>query len=98
MLGQAGPAHAGENDLLLGVDVGDGPAQATFEHVRGWGVGTPRAVVQDDLLNPEGFRHAPFSEPGRTLFVKGVWLCFPVGATHHPRAGAAGCTLYVKTG
>jgi hypothetical protein len=54
--------------------------------------------VQDDLLNPEGFRHAPFSEPGRTLFVKGVWLCFPVGATHHPRAGAAGCTLYVKTG
>jgi len=71
------------------------PPSSTFEDGAS---GTPRAVVQDDLLNPEGFRHAPFSEPGRTLFVKGVWLCFPVGATHHPRAGAAGCTLYVKTG
>jgi hypothetical protein len=132
------------------------------------------------LLNPEGFRHAPFSRPGCTLFVKlrqfpgrerrhvaldtsalawepgarpgiatkllyaqdgfsdvvrlkrleprvdagivsygegaelfvlegafsdesgeharGTWLRFPLGATHHPRASAAGCTLYVKTG
>ena len=132
------------------------------------------------LLNPEGFRHAPFSKPGCTLFVKlrqfpgrerrhvaldtnalvwqasalpgvsekllyaqegfsdamqlerwapgvdlgvvahaqgaelfvldggfsdesgeharGSWLRFPVGAKHHPRASAAGCTLYAKTG
>jgi anti-sigma factor ChrR (cupin superfamily) len=132
------------------------------------------------LLNPEGFRHAPFSRPGCTLFVKlrqlpgrgwrhvaldvnalewrpgtrpgvtekllaaqpgfrdltklerwagsrdlgaaeyaegaelfvlegafsdesgkhpqGTWLRFPVGGRHHPRASAAGCTLYVKTG
>jgi anti-sigma factor ChrR (cupin superfamily) len=132
------------------------------------------------LLNPEGFRHAPFSKPGCTLFVKlrqfpgrerrhvvldvdgldwqpgaqpgvsdkllyaqpgfsdvtrllrwmpgtdlgvseypegaelfvlegafadesgehghGTWLRFPVGAKHHPRASAAGCTLYAKTG
>ncbi len=132
------------------------------------------------LLNPEGFRHAPFSKPGCTLFVKlrqfpgrerrhvaldtsalawepsaqegirvkplyaqdgfsdvvrlvrfepradagvvsysggaelfvlegafsdesgeharGVWLRFPAGAKHQPRASPAGCTLYVKTG
>ena len=132
------------------------------------------------LLNPEGFRHAPFSTPGCTLFVKlrqfpgrerrhvaldtnalawepgerrgvqvkrlyaqpgfgdlvrlehfapgvdaglvsypdgaellvlegafsdesgeharGTWLRFPLGAKHRPRASAAGCTLYVKTG
>ncbi|MFI5317786.1 MAG: cupin domain-containing protein [Myxococcota bacterium] len=132
------------------------------------------------LLNPEGFRHAPFSKPGCTLFVKlrqfpgrerrhvvvdthalawvgsdspgvrckplytqagfsdvtrlerleshadpgprsypeggelfvlegafsdesgehgpGVWLRFPIGAKHQPRASAAGCTLYAKTG
>jgi anti-sigma factor ChrR (cupin superfamily) len=132
------------------------------------------------LLNPEGFRHAPFSKPGCTLFVKlrqfpgrdrvhvvvdtnalawtpsdtpgvsvkplyaqtgfsdvirlerfepgadpgprsypegaelfviegafsdesgehgaGAWLRFPLGAKHHPRASAAGCTLYAKTG
>jgi len=132
------------------------------------------------LVNPEGFRHAPFSKPGCTLFVKlrqlpgrarrhvaldtnalawapsarpgvatkllyaqegfrdvarlerlapgadagvvaypegaelfvldgafadetgehgrGTWLRFPVGSTHQPRASAAGCTLYVKTG
>ncbi|HTO09217.1 MAG TPA: cupin domain-containing protein [Myxococcota bacterium] len=132
------------------------------------------------LANPEGFRHAPFSRPGCTLFVKlrqfpgrerrhvaldtnalawrpgaqpgvsekplyaqpgfsdvmrlvrwapgidlgvteyaqgaelfvlegafsdesgehgrGAWLRFPVGAKHQPRASAAGCTLYAKTG
>jgi anti-sigma factor ChrR (cupin superfamily) len=132
------------------------------------------------LLNPEGFRHAPFSKPGCTLFVKlrqfpgrgrrhvaldtntlawepsarrgiatrrlyaqegfsdvirlerfepgaggdvvehaegaelfvldgafadehgehsrGTWLRYPAGAKHHPRASAAGCVLYVKTG
>ena len=29
---------------------------------------------------------------------QGAWLRFPLGASHHPRASAAGCTLYVKTG
>ena len=29
---------------------------------------------------------------------KGTWLRFPIGAKHRPRASAAGCTWYVKTG
>ena len=43
--------------------------------------------VLDGAFSDESGEHA-----------RGAWLRLPAGAKHHPRASAAGCTMYVKTG
>jgi len=182
-----GPAESGQVTSVVRYEPGS--RFAAHDHPEGEEILVLDGVFSDEhgdwpagtyLLNPEGFRHGPFSKPGCLLFVKlrqfpgrerrhvaldthalawlpsarsgvsekllyeqegfsdltrlerwdegvdlgvvayvqgaelfvldgafadesgeharGTWLRFPVGAKHHPRASAAGCTLYVKTG